>query len=158
MHIFSKNCYCRSYTVPFRSTEKFDEHAIANVFCPICSDRAPGEAFMVAVTGVPGWCGIYGIDWNQRFLEERDALFADSEAYYKNLFSSGGVTFGFLPAASSARAYDALGIREALPSDELPPDRAGRLEKNEECSKISSSRQCGRSIRATRRRPRGLNE
>jgi hypothetical protein len=113
--------------IPFRSTERFDDHAIARVFCPICADRAPAEGFLVVVTGVPGWSGIYAIDWNQDFLEEKDPSFRDSEPYYRKLFSSGGVAFGFLPAKHADRSYDFLGIKERLPSDILPRGRAGRI-------------------------------
>jgi hypothetical protein len=72
---------------------------------------------MVAVTGVPGWSGIYAIDWNQYYLRETDSRFKDTERYYTKLFSSGTLSFGFLPKKFSERAYDILGVKDHLPSE-----------------------------------------
>ncbi|TAL19397.1 hypothetical protein EPN90_03560 [Patescibacteria group bacterium] len=154
MHIFSKHCYCRRQIIPFRSTEHFDEHAVARVFCPDCAERAPGEAFEVAVAGIPGWSGVYAIDWNQSFLEEKDPDFRDSENYYKKLFSSGDVTFGFLPKNKPEFFYTLFGISERLPSKTLPPGRAGRTLAEEEAT-AHAHRHPLRGSREKKRRPRG---
>ncbi len=126
MHIFSKHCFCRSRLIPFRSEANLDEHAVANVFCPHCSDRAPAEGFMVAVTGIPGWSGIYAIDWNQQYLRESDMRFKDTERYYRKLFSSGALAFGFLPQKFVERAYDILGVKEHLPSEVFVSGETGK--------------------------------
>lgn len=154
MHIFSKHCYCRSRVIPFRSAERFDEHSVARVFCPECSDRSPAEAFTVAVAHVPGWSGIYAIDWNQSYLEEKDPSFRDSESYYRKLFISGGVTFGFLPRHQPKDFYTLEGIRERLPSQTLPKGRAGRVLAEEEAT-AHVHRHPLRGSRERKRRPRG---
>lgn len=142
--------------VPFRSSEAFDEHAIANVFCPVCSDRAPSEAFMVAVTGVPGWSGVYGIDWNQSYLRERAPGFRDTFAYYRKLFEKGDVSFGFLPKVGAGRAFDVLGIKGSLPSEADPAGRAGRVIADESAGWWNPRGASAGSGRNAKVRPRGL--
>ena len=125
MRVFKKTCFGHTREIPFRSSADFDEHAVAQVFCSLCSDRAPGEALSVAVTGVPGWSGVYAIDWNQGYLEHADPKFRDREPYYSELFRSGRCSFGFLPREHAERSYTVLGIREGTPSEVLPagPDQ-----------------------------------
>lgn len=106
--------------MPFWSRAPFDEHAVAQVFCPHCANQAPPEALDVAVTGIPGWSGIYAIDWNQAALAERDPKFRDAPAYYERVFDRGLVTFGFLPRSHAERAYTILGIRGFVPSERAP--------------------------------------
>lgn len=157
MHLFTKRCFCREQDVPFRAEARFDEHAVANVFCPRCSDRAPGEALMVAVVGIPGWSGIYGIDWNQDSLREKDPSFKDTEAYFTRL-SARGVSFGFLPKGRADAYATALGILDALPTDALPPGRAGRVAATEDGSSAPARRRATtRGKKPRGGKPRGLN-
>ncbi len=158
MHLFAKHCYCRQVDVPFRADARFDEHAVANVFCPKCSGRAPSEALIVAVVGIPGWSGIYGIDWNQDSLRERDPAFKDTEAYFTRLFEKGGVAFGFLPKGRAASAATVLGVLGSLPSDALPPGRTGRVIAAEETvASPSRKRAMTRGAKPRTGKPRGLN-
>lgn len=105
MHVFSRHCFCKKQTIPFRSSTPYDEHAFANIFCPRCSDRAPEDALMLEVIGVPDWSGVYGVDWNRSFLEEKDVGFKNTEKYFSKLFSSGSVCFGFLPDKKSVERF-----------------------------------------------------
>lgn len=120
MHGFTKRCYCGSRTIPFWARAPFDEHAVAQVFCPHCANQAPPEALDVVVTAIPGWSGVYAIDWNQAALVGLDPAFRDKPAYYEKLFTKGLVTFGFLPRTRADRAYTVLGIRGFVPSEPAP--------------------------------------
>ena len=120
MHGFTKRCHCGSRSVPFWARTPFDEHAVAQVFCPHCANQAPPEALDVVVTAIPGWSGVYAIDWNQTALANHDPAFKDKPAYYEKLFTKGLVTFGFLPRSRADRAYMLLGIRGFLPSEPAP--------------------------------------
>ena len=105
LHIFFKSCVCGSKHIPFRSEGSLDDHVVTSVFCPLCSHRAPAKGLVVAVTGVPGWSGTYAIRWNHDLLEERDPRFKNHERYYGKLFTTGRVSFGFLPRLHADRAY-----------------------------------------------------
>lgn len=120
MHGFQKRCHCGSRTVPFWARAPFDEHVVAQVFCPHCANQAPPEALDVVVTAVPGWSGVYAIDWNQAALQDHDSAFRDAPAYYSKLFDKGFVTFGFLPRVRAGRAYTILGIRGFVPGERAP--------------------------------------
>ncbi|TAK05275.1 hypothetical protein EPO33_04895 [Patescibacteria group bacterium] len=133
MHGFTKRCHCGSRTIPFWARAPFDEHAVAQVFCPHCVNQAPPEALDVAVTGVHGWSGVYAIDWNQAALHDRDAKFRDAPAYYEKLFKKDLVTFGFLPRIRAEGAYTLLGIRGFVPSESAPLSaKSKKALKNEE--------------------------
>ncbi len=120
MHGLALRCHCGMKQVPFWIRVPFDEHVIAQVFCPHCANQAPPEALDVVVTAVPGWSGVYAIDWNQAALAEQDPKFSDTPAYYAKLFESGLVTFGFLPRTAADRSYMVLGIRGFTPSEKDP--------------------------------------
>lgn len=110
MHVFTKLCFCHTQNVPFRSTRDFDDHVIAKVFCPKCADRAPAEALLLRVAGTHGHDGVYGIEWNQGYLLEKDPAFEDEEAYYKKLVESGGVVPNFVPEGAN-RSVSVVGIK-----------------------------------------------
>lgn len=127
MHGFSKRCHCGTRSVPFWSRGDLDEHAVAQVFCPHCVDRAPEEVLDVVVTGIQGWSGVYAIDWNQAYLAETDPAFRDTERYYRELFGSGQATFGFLPRIHADRAYTVLGLRRHPASAAAPPGKSHQV-------------------------------
>ncbi len=129
MNVFTKLCFCHSQNVPFRSSRDFDAHVIARVYCPTCVDRSPAEALLLRVSGTHGRDGVYGIDWNQGYLLEKDPGFRDEEPYYKSLVESGGVVSNFVPEGA-LRSVSVIGIKAYLPAEEeAVPKRPRKAEK-----------------------------
>ena len=118
MHVFTKTCFCQKQSVPFRSTRDFDAHAVSKVFCPACVDQCPGECLLLRVSGTHGRDGVYGIEWNQGYLLEKDHAFQDEEEYYKKLVESGGVMFNFVPESAN-RSVVAIGIKAYITEEKL---------------------------------------
>jgi len=89
-------------------------------------DRSPAEALLLRVSGTHGRDGVYGIDWNQGYLLEKDVAFQDEESYYKKLVESGGVVPNFVPPGAD-RSVTVIGIKAYLPSETAPDGKTAAL-------------------------------
>lgn len=112
MSKFTVTCFCKKTDIKFYSPANYGGDIIARVYCPLCSDRAPEEALMIRVDGVPRHNGLYGIDWNQGTLKYLDPSFKDLEDWYRNFFGKKKLIFDFINPRSKKPQYEILGIRE----------------------------------------------
>ncbi|KKU13206.1 MAG: hypothetical protein UX17_C0024G0002 [Parcubacteria group bacterium GW2011_GWC2_45_7] len=111
---FTITCFCKRTNIKFRSPANFGAEIIARVYCPRCSDRAPCEALLIHVEGVPGKIGIYAIDWNQGALQYLDPKFHNHEHWYENFFGKRKLIFNFIPEKTKGSLYTVHGLKEEV--------------------------------------------
>lgn len=114
MSTFTKICFCQKSEVKFHVDENLNKNVVDILYCPVCVDRASGDALIVRVTDIPGMIGLWGINFNEAVLKDIDENFRDSDNYFENLFASGRCTFEAVWKKRKKPTYEIIGIKSSF--------------------------------------------
>lgn len=71
----------------FRSD--FGENVVTALYCPKCTDRAPGNALIFDLCEPGEVAGTWAVEYNPGMLKHLDTNFHDDDGYYLSLLISG---------------------------------------------------------------------